>query len=83
MTLFLFLYELPHDQQGWVTGHMTNPDNLVVQLQTEDVLSFQGNPVQHGGEPITDGTHYILAAFLSYEEDNDDDIRECHLDQRV
>ena len=70
--------------QEFVGGGTNLVDHdLVVQLQTGDVLSFRGNLVQHGGEPVTDGTRYILAAFLYYDEDNDEEVGECRLDQRL
>ncbi|KAL7573733.1 hypothetical protein ACA910_007769 [Epithemia clementina (nom. ined.)] len=46
--------------------------DLVIRLEVGEVLSFRGDLVEHGGEPVTGGTRYILAGFLYHDQLNDD-----------
>jgi len=43
--------------------------NQTVRLKPGQVLSFQGDRLQHGGEAVTKGVRYILAVFLYYDSD--------------
>jgi tetratricopeptide (TPR) repeat protein len=44
--------------------------NQTVSLRTGDLLSFRGDQLSHGGEPIATGTRYILAVFLYHDDDD-------------
>jgi len=39
-------------------------------LSTGNLLSFRGDSLRHGGNVVTEGTRYILAAFLYFENDS-------------
>ena len=51
-------------------------DDCVIRLETGQVLCFRGDLVRHGGEPVTRGTRYILAAFLYYDTTSRDDLEQ-------
>ena len=51
-------------------------DDCVVRLETGQVLCFRGDLVRHGGEPVTRGTRYILAAFLYYDTTTREDLEQ-------
>lgn len=35
-----------------------------IHLRTGELLSFRGDSIQHGGEAVTCGVRYVVAAFL-------------------
>ena len=56
-------------------------DDTTVHLETGDLLSFKGDSVYHGGEVLTRGIRYIIAAFL-YHDDEADRNAERDMDVR-
>jgi hypothetical protein len=55
------------DYQGGGT-YFYNYDTTI-RLQAGEILSFRGDCLSHGGEALVQGTRYILAGFLYYDDD--------------
>jgi hypothetical protein len=39
-----------------------------IRVPSGSILSFAGENLLHGGEPVTSGSRYIIAVFLYYDE---------------
>jgi 2OG-Fe(II) oxygenase superfamily len=70
-------------------GTVFYDSNQTIRLQCGQVLCFRGDSVFHGGEAVTNGTRYIIAVFLYYDESDghygqdghdghDDNLSLCH-----
>lgn len=57
-------------------------DNITIKLKTGQILSFNGNELEHGGEAITKGIRYIIAVFL-YHDDTSNNIDYINKDNNI
>lgn len=64
-----FVLALNNDFEGG--GTYFYDSDTTIRADTGSVLSFRGDDIRHGGEPIQSGTRYILAVFLYYDDDHD------------
>jgi predicted 2-oxoglutarate/Fe(II)-dependent dioxygenase YbiX len=62
-----FVLALNDDYEGG--GTYFHDQTTTIRPEAGSVLAFRGDQMLHGGEPVTRGKRYILAAFL-YQEAN-------------
>jgi predicted 2-oxoglutarate/Fe(II)-dependent dioxygenase YbiX len=62
-----FVLALNDDYEGGGTYFYDR--KATIRPEAGSVLAFRGDQMLHGGEPVTQGKRYILAAFL-YQEAN-------------
>ncbi|GAX13505.1 hypothetical protein FisN_27Lu001 [Fistulifera solaris] len=63
-----FVLALSDDYEGG--GTYFYDEDTTVYLKTGDLLSFKGDSLYHGGEVLTQGIRYIIAAFLYHDDDH-------------
>jgi tetratricopeptide (TPR) repeat protein len=68
-----FVLALNDDYEGG--GTYFYDEDTTVHLKTGDLLSFKGDSVYHGGEVLTQGTRYIIAAFLYHDDGNNESAK--------
>lgn len=62
-----FVLALSDDYEGGGTYFYEN--DTTVHLAAGDLLSFKGDSVYHGGEVLSKGIRYIIAAFLYHDDE--------------
>lgn len=63
-----------NDHENFTGGgtYFCDWDCLVSPTKPGVLVSFRGDSLRHGGNPVTRGERYILAGFLYYDDDDDD-----------
>jgi hypothetical protein len=60
-----FVLALNNDYEGG--GTYFSDRQKTIRPEAGSVLAFRGDQMPHGGQPVTKGTRYIMAAFLYHE----------------
>jgi hypothetical protein len=69
-----FILALNEDFEGGGTYFVKS--GKTIRLRTGQILSFRGDIIEHGGETVTCGTRYIIAAFL-YQDNSHNQTACC------